>query len=74
MSSHLHTTTESYVTKSEYDNYSMGVNDQLNDDADMKRGDSEAMTVHRRKMMRRAANRRSAQLSRARKKVSEDQN
>ena len=34
------------------------------------KGDSDAMTVHRRKMMRRAANRRSAQLSRARKKVS----
>ena len=33
------------------------------------RGDNDAMTVHRRKMMRRAANRRSAQLSRARKKV-----
>ena len=33
------------------------------------KGDSDAMTVHRRKMMRRAANRRSAQLSRARKKV-----
>lgn len=31
--------------------------------------DVDAMTVHRRKMMRRAANRRSAQLSRARKKV-----
>ena len=33
-------------------------------------GDPDAITVHRRKMMRRAANRRSAQLSRARKKVS----
>ena len=34
------------------------------------KNDTDAMTVHRRKMMRRAANRRSAQLSRARKKVS----
>ena len=34
------------------------------------KADTDAMTVHRRKMMRRAANRRSAQLSRARKKVS----
>ncbi len=34
------------------------------------KSDTDAMTVHRRKMMRRAANRRSAQLSRARKKVS----
>ena len=33
------------------------------------KGDNDAMTVHRRKMMRRAANRKSAQLSRARKKV-----
>lgn len=33
------------------------------------KNETDAMTVHRRKMMRRAANRRSAQLSRARKKV-----
>ena len=33
------------------------------------KNDTDAMTVHRRKMMRRAANRRSAKLSRARKKV-----
>jgi hypothetical protein len=44
---------------------STGYADQL---PELYSGDPDAITVHRRKMMRRAANRRSAQLSRARKK------
>ena len=45
-------------------------NDILEQASGSTKNDTDAMTVHRRKMMRRAANRRSAQLSRARKKVS----
>lgn len=48
---------------------STGYADQL---PELYSGDPDAITVHRRKMMRRAANRRSAQLSRARKKVCSD--